>query len=221
MSKDGDFGPMTQSAVKSAQAALGITADGIAGPVTQERLVMRAVANIVLVGIPPGLGRSLVEGESGYKVGAVNWSVPGGVDCGVMQRRVLGPAYSLDLLKEAFAPGPAIRKSLDELGARAEVFMRSPGVTRLPVPARPEYALRLAVLAHNWPWAAGQLADDNALSTTRDATWATYVEGGVVKRVKFPDGEPVMTYRDWAEFYALGGRHGPARMTKYVKEWPS
>jgi peptidoglycan hydrolase-like protein with peptidoglycan-binding domain len=36
---DGIFGPATESAVRSVQAAAGVTVDGIVGPVTWEKLM--------------------------------------------------------------------------------------------------------------------------------------------------------------------------------------
>lgn len=212
IASDGDFGPNTKSKVKDAQRRLGLTADGIAGPKTQTALCVELADDLSIHGLPSGLARSLMEGESGYFLGAVNWSVAGGVDVSVMQRRVFGPPYSPTILMDAYDPMGAIRWSLNLLDRRAQDFYDSPGVRRRS--DRLEYSIRLALLAHNWPWAAGELAAGRALSTTKPATW-------VPKGLKFPDGGSVISYSDWAQFYALGGRHGEARMTKYVKRWPS
>jgi len=79
-----------------------------------------------------------------------------------------------------------------------------------------EWAKRCAVLAWNWPWAAEQFAVQGKLpNPSRDATWAV-VDG---QRIKFPDGAPVMTYDDWARFYALGGKHGEGRVARFVTDW--
>lgn len=209
---DGSFGPATVKKTKEVQRRLNLTPDGIAGPKTQTAICVELCEDIVGHGLPQGLSRSLVEGESGYFLGAVNWSVKGGVDVSVVQRRVYGPPYSPTILMDAYNPAQAIRWTLDALDRRAEEFYNRPGVrTRSD---RLEYSIRLALLAHNWPWAANELAAGRELSTTKEATW-------VPKGLKFPDGSAVVTYAHWAQFYALGGRHGEARMTKYVKRWPA
>lgn len=210
LAADGDFGNLTEKAVREFQRDQGLAKDGVAGPATQSELCHRIVELVQVRGVPSGLGQSIMEGESGYWLGAVNWSVPGGVDCGVIQRRVFVP-YSREALRNAFDPEEAVRWALGALKQRSEEFITQVGVRGRN--DRKEYALRLAVLAHNWPWAADWLADGHQLSTTKQATW-------VPKGTKFKDGTPVRSYRDWAEFYALGGSHGPARMTRYVTEWP-
>jgi hypothetical protein len=211
LSEDGVFGQATERAVKAFQKAHDLTADGIAGPATQARLCHGIVAKTTVTGVPSGLGRSIMEGESGYWLGAVNWSVPGGVDCGVVQRRVYGPPFSPQVLRDAFDPSLSLLWALHSLKNRSEEFYTQVGVRNRK--DRKEYALRLAVLAHNWPWAADWLADGHELSTTKQATW-------VPNGTRFSDGVAVRSYRDWAEFYALGGPHGEARMTRYVEHWP-
>lgn len=216
---DGDFGPATEGVVRTWQRANGLVVDGIAGIKTQRSLVESVAEGIHIPGVPPGLARGLMEGESGFYLGAVNWTVPGGVDCGVMQRRVYTP-FSPSRLQAAYKPFQAIRTSMLEMQARANVFLDTieayhvrTGVALVSEAKRGEYAWRLATLAHNWPWAAQQLAQGAMVSTTKLATWAP-------ASARFPDGAPVRTQREWCEFYALGGRHGEGRMTKYVTVWP-
>lgn len=211
LAADGDFGPVTESVVTDYQRAHALVADGLAGPKTQQSLCERVARDVG--GLPTGLGRSIIDGESSYLLGAVNWSVAGGVDCGIIQRRVVGPPFDLAALKAAYDPSGSLAKALEELAQRAAAYRDAPGVRTRP--DRGEYAYRLALLAHNWPWAAGELAAGRALSTTKEATWATAIG------VRFPDGQRVFSYRDWAEFYALGGSHGPARMARFVTAWPA
>jgi hypothetical protein len=217
---DGDFGPITQRETLAFQKRRSLTADGIAGPATQMALALQVAASIDAESLPKlvpwGLAASLIEGESGYALGAVNWSVPGGVDCGLVQLRVYEP-YERGPLVQAYSPFRAITAALADISTRAANYL-----TRAAVAGRNdagEYAVRLAVLAHNWPWAAEELAAGRALSTTKEATWVKVVRDGQVFRPRFPDGIEVFSYRDWAEFYALGGKHGAARMTKYVLAW--
>lgn len=208
---DGDFGTKTEAKVKAAQERLNLEADGIAGPKTQTALCIEIAAGAARHGLPSGLARSLIEGESGYFLGAVNWSVKGGVDCGAVQRRVTGPPYSPQIMMDAYDPKVALDWALQTLDRRAEGFYDRVAVRRRS--DRLEYSIRLGLLAHNWPWAAEELAAGRTLSDTKEATW-------VPRGVEFPDGTRVVSYRDWAEFYAMGGRHGEARMTKYVRTWP-
>lgn len=205
---DGDFGPATETAVETFQRRHLLGPDGIAGMVTQRELATEVVGRRLRVpGIPDGLGLSLVDGEGGYLFGAVNWSVAGGVDCGLVQRRVTGPPFALAALREAFEPFTSTRLSLAIVQRRAQEFAARPAVQTA------ERAWRLALLAHNWPFAAEELASGRSLPD-RTAHW-------IPAGVRFPDGTPVVTWRDWCEFYALGGRHGEARMARFVQSWPN
>jgi hypothetical protein len=211
IASDGDFGPATEKKTKEAQKRLKLTQDGIAGPKTQASLCVELANETTIHGLPVGLSRSVMEGESGYFLGAVNWSVIGGVDCGVVQQRVLGPVFSPTIMMDAFDPNKSLVRSMHLLDERAETYFDRPGVVRRQ--DRLEYSIRLGLLAHNWPWAAQQLADGHPLSTTKEATW-------VPAGLKFPDGTPVHSYADWSQFYAMGGPHGEAKMTRYVRTWP-
>jgi len=213
---DGDFGPATDKAVRAFQTNYFLVTDGIAGVNTQARLIalLDTRTHNRHDGLPDGLLRGFAESESGNKLGAVNWNVKGGVDCGAVQIRCYGPPYDMDVMRKAYNPGA----SLEVLANR---FLLDPqyGVLALRRHAHAkrasvEFVERITALAWNWPAAAIQYADFGKLiSPNKDATWAV-IEG---KRVKFPDGQPVMTYQDWAEFYALGGKHGEGKVTRYVK----
>lgn len=205
------FGPKTEARVKAAQTRLDLEPDGKAGPKTQTALCIEISGTIAIHGLPSGLARSLIEGESGYFLAAVNWSVPKGVDCGTVQHRVYGPPYSPQGMMDAYDPTNAIKLALATLDRRAEGFYGRQAVKRRS--DRLEYSIRLGLLAHNWPWAAEELASGDKLSDVTPATW-------VPDGLKFPDGTLVRSYRDWAQFYAMGGPHGEARMTKYVRTWP-
>jgi len=207
---DGDFGSKTEAKVKAAQKDLGLTADGIAGPKTQRAMCIEVADGLTIHGLPSGLARSLMEGESGYYLSAVNWSIKGGVDCGPMQHRVFGPPYSPQVMFDSYDIDHATRWALNTLDQRAETYFDMPAVKRRSDAL--EYSIRLGLLAHNWPWAAQELASGRTLSATKEATW-------VPKGLKFDDGTAVHSYRDWAQFYAMGGPHGEARMTKYVRSW--
>lgn len=66
---DGVFGPRTDAGLRGLQSDLEIKVDGISGPGT-ERAFCLATLLTVSKGIPPGLPRGIIEGESGYRLGA-------------------------------------------------------------------------------------------------------------------------------------------------------
>lgn len=210
---DGAFGAGTEDAVKLFQHGYGLTADAIAGPATQRQVIklLDEITHKQLPEIPTGLMRGFAEGEGGNLLAAVNWSVAGGVDCGPMQYRVYGPPYDEAKLKAAFDPLSSFVKAGKEFQARAERFYNRPGVTNRA--NREEYAKRLAVLAHNWPYGAERLADGYDLSN-RAADW-------VPDGTKFPDGEPVNTYAEWAQYYAMGRGTWRGLIPRYVTDWTS
>lgn len=187
---DGVFGAKTDAAVRRYQKATNAKIDGIVGPQTQGRIVRSCVARAPGgTSIPKGLVEGQIKSESGGLIAAVNSQVSGGVDLGFTQRRVYGPPYDPALVKAAISPLANVSRSATDLIGRYKTFSARVG--------KGEYAWRLAMLAHNWPSAADGLSRGRPISTTKRATWAP-------AGLKFPDGHAVTTWRDWAEYYALG-----------------
>lgn len=186
LAADGHFGSSTTSAVKRFQSTNRLKADGVVGPTTRAALSEAVCRRLDReLALPDGQARKLAHGEGGDNGSAVNWSVPGGVDCGLFQLRVLGPRYGAAALKTAFSPYRAGVVALKRLLARAKAFAKKRH------PACPFSALQLAVLAHNWPWAADEYHDHGRLpSPNRIATWV-------------PKSLPASakTYDGWARFY--------------------
>ena len=168
---DGAFGPATHGAVRAFQKVGALTVDGIAGPTTQRALCLAILDHMHLDDLPEGLPRSLMEGEGGYNFGAVNWSVPGGVDCGLMQHRVYEP-FTYEALADAFTAPVAILDACHDVRDRAfgnpsrqiTGFIDRPWVKSLSLAERKQKALRLALLAHNWPVGANDIAQDGRLA---------------------------------------------------------
>lgn len=209
-SQDGVFGPKTTTAVKGFQRDHQLAVDGKVGPATQHQLatVICAAVQKSKPAFPKGLAMGLAQGEGGMNLAAVNWTVDGGVDCGLWQWRVEGPPYSLDGLREAFSPQRA-----GLMAAQAFLDRRAGFLGRSWVGASKERAGRCALLAHNWPaGAASQARYGWVPSPTSVASW-------VPLGVRFPDGAYVTTRQQWAEFYALGGPHGSGVIASSVKDW--
>jgi hypothetical protein len=207
---DGDFGVLTDQAVRNFQTKQKLEPDGIAGQITQTRLItlIDAKTHDKHSKLPTGLLRGFSEAEGGNNVGAVNWQVSGGVDCGVVQIRVYGPPYKVEDMYAAFDPAVAMDRTAVTFQGRLQSYREMRYAKGQPI----EFAQRCAALSWNWPYAAEEYAKIGKLpNPAKDATWAV-VNG---KRIKFPDGAPVMTWKDWAEFYAMGGRHGEGRVTRY------
>lgn len=192
---DGVFGNRTEGTVRKFQRGLGLLADGIAGPVTQRALAvkMRELSDPE-ERVPRGIIDGLVEGESGGYIDAKNWSVSGGVDLSYVQRRVAYPVQSETAVERAYNPPYQFGLVVDNIVDDQARYLSYPYVQKRS--DHWEYAWRLAVLEHNWPYGAQQLARGEQLSLQQ----ATWVPAGT----KFSDGGAVVTFADWAKFYAVG-----------------
>lgn len=218
---DGDFGPTTEEAVKRFQTSANILADGIAGPSTQRELSHRiTAAQEGKSHTPAGLLRGFAEGEGGDLLAAVNHSKPGGVDCGLFQRRVYSADYGdAVVIERAFNAGYQASLLANSLLDLRVSFSDRAGTKDGTLPVT-EKAWRLAALNHNYPGGADRLSQTpiKQLSSywTTPQTWVTEVG------YKFPDGAPVRTPLEWCHMYAgvLGRAHGTSgSVTRHVTNW--
>jgi hypothetical protein len=207
IAKDGGFGPKTKKAVEKFQRGEKIAVDGVVGPMTQRHLVSYVCRLIEheVPDLPSGLAAAMAAGEGGNMLAAVNWSVPGGVDCGLFQLRVYTP-YGEDAMRLAFSPLRAGAKAMKDFGARRASFLKRPWVN-----GNVARAGRCALLAHNWP------AGADAYSRYGHVSCTTCLASWVPVGVKFPDGHPVRTQEEWAQFYAMSGPHGSGPIASAVK----
>jgi hypothetical protein len=204
ITEDGDYGNNTKARVTRFQGERGLEADGIAGPLTQRTMALYlAKAPESVQNLPVNLLRGVIEGESGFYVGAVNWSVAGGVDCGYVQRRVYEGDYSNDaVFRKAFDGKQQFDAVAKELRTLKETFFGRKGATTH------RRAWELAVLNHNWPAAADRLSRGLSiyLDPAKDNQPADWVIAVGVPGVTTP--------RQWADFYI-------ASKTQYVTSWPA
>lgn len=211
--EDGVLGEETLAAVRRYQNTRNLFVDGISGPKTQARMARSVIAKAdVDEELPNGLLRSLCEGESGNYLAAVNWNVPGGVDCGFIQRRVLMPPTQT-AIKRAFDSRYQFKLAKTRFVNLFGIYKTRPAVHSN------EAAWRLSVLSWNWP------AGAQTLSQTEEADlssyWTTPQRWVIAIGAHFKDGHPVQDPLGWAKFYSLGDpRHDhKGNAVKYVQTW--
>lgn len=206
---DSVFGAETTEAVLRFQTKKGLFEDGIFGPACSEAMALALFPKVKTV-VPDGLLRGLVEGESGNLIGAVNWSVAGGVDCSYCQRRVLDADLGdPEVVRRAFDPLYQMQLFATRLRERFDAY--------LPMVSNRERAWRIATLVHNYPYAAQQYALGRWPSAYALAPQSWVIDIGA----RFPDGAQVQTPDDWCRHYSLGApaHDDPGTMTKYVTAW--
>lgn len=147
---DGDFGPTTEHAVKDFQAKSGLKSDGIAGVLTQrEILTVRAAPPNVAHGLPRRMLESIASNESGFWLAAfAPHPSDSGFDIGAFQQSFPQPGSRTAYLAAL---------NVSDMGGRTAVKIRDRyDVYHKHLPSR--RAWELAVLYHNWPTAADNLA---------------------------------------------------------------
>jgi hypothetical protein len=218
---DGDFGAKTKSAVRAFQKSQKLTVDGIAGPATQKKLGTLVLARYD-ENVPPRLLEGFAQMEGGWLLGAVNWSVAGGVDCGMLQRRVYDEDYaSAAVVERAFNVDYQARLLADRLVELRGIFIARTGTRDVYGGMRPtEKAWRLAALNHNYPSAADRLSRTPIHQL--DRYWTSPASWVTTHGFRFPNGTAVRTPLDWCHLYSgiLAGKHGHhGNVTKYVSSW--
>jgi hypothetical protein len=211
---DSAYGDSTEEAVRRFQVKKGIDDDGKFGPETSATMAAALEPKVRSSVIPPGLLRGLIEGESGNLIGAVNWSVAGGVDCSYCQRRVYDEHYNdLEVVRRAFDPLYQMSLFANRLRDRHDAYY---GWTHVKTH---EWAWRLATLYHNWPYAASKIASVGYGGLS--SYWFTPAAWVVNIGASMDNGTPVQTPLGWAKFYSLGAPEydHKGKMVKYVQQW--
>lgn len=199
---DGVFGNHTLEQVKAFQTNRGLDPDGIAGQITQRALVRRSAERLhdtFFPRIPEGMLFGIAIKETSGFIGATNDFDPSpsdlGCDCGVIQRRVKGPPYSMTTLLKAFDVAEAIIWGAVDDGGGDPGKMKGylPRYDRL---AKAQSQLseltkrKAVIIAHNAPFLYEQFVDFGRLRTPNElATWTKKPGGGHY------------THAEWLEVY--------------------
>ncbi len=221
---DGYYGDRTVQAVKSYQSRRGLTADGVAGPATQKRMIVgwKNTAESS-VAVKEGLLDGFCELEGGWLLAPVNWSVAGGVDVGAVQNRVydlsgttswpLSNGVPTQSLLDAVIFDPnKVGAALDskarindlavDLKRRRDAYYKgtnTSGAVIYPYTrGNDRRSWEMAALYHNWPYASNLIAKGDQLSD-KEAPW-------IPQSLK---DQGINTYSEWANYYV-------DQVTKYV-----
>lgn len=174
---DGVFGSETRQAVVAVQKRAGLVVDGIAGLVTQQHIV-RAKSAGAEDGLPSGLLRSLAANESAFALAAFSrHPSDAGYDLGAFQHSSgANPTPPQSFIRDSYD----VKKMSVETSAR---FRRAFVTYRdEPHADTDRRAWELAILSHNWPVAAENLAEIGRIYKTKPddvpEAWIEQASGG-------------------------------------------
>lgn len=215
----------TLASARGLQAKLHVEVDGLFGPASQRALAEFLVGRVERQeNLIDKILLSKVLYESGGYLGAVNYSAPGGVDCGLTQRRVYELEYHTpDRIKEAFDAMYQLDLSAKALKVKYSEFM-----ARRVIRKR-ETGMRVAILNHNYPALAEAISWSGFKSLSRywttEQLWTLQVDPKTGRRyhLTFPDGHKIKTPLEWGQRYALGNaaHNEPGQAVKLVESWDS
>ena len=193
---DGDFGPATEKVARAFQSHRGLTADGVIGPVCQERICIELSSPAARRHqLPVGLARGLLENESSYALAAyTEHPSDSGFDLGAWQDSYPTPGTQQNYMASLNVSVMAYR-TCEKLRLRYDTYRLGGTPSRL--------AWECAALYHNWPSAADRMSKGLAPQRSGSDDPAGWVEQASGGRLRTP--------REWADAYI-------AAATKHV-EW--
>lgn len=210
---DGVFGQQTEDVVREFQDRNGLEVDGVAGLLTQRALVRSKCGPLQKkYSLPGGILVSIVNNESGFAVAAVSLHFDRkGFDLGAFQKSTsntapqseIEQAYRIDVQAEGAAN--RLRQVHDRFTDPWPV--ESWYLREIAGGNRGHMAWQLAVLSHNWPAAAENIAKTGHIFSDPDTDdmlqdWIVEASGGRLS-----------TSREWVVSYI-------ERATVYLR-WPS
>lgn len=194
---DGVYGVETEQSVLTWQKAHKLTADGICGLETQRSLIVGLSRPASRGhGLPRGLLKSIASNESGFALSAagehlgdVGWDV--GAFCRSSGRSVPDQAF----LRSAYDVTESAEWTASKLvGVREALADPVPSryLTELAGGRKERFLWQLAILAHNWPVAARNIASKGAATYDDDAP-AQWIIDATNGRISTP--------REWCTDY--------------------
>jgi hypothetical protein len=157
---DGEFGDQTEVEVKEFQEKHALEDDGVAGPVTQRKLVVQrsTKAAEAYPDLPRGFLKSIAQNESNFIVGAVSkHPSDAGLDVGPYQVSTGNTLGSQEFYNFAYSIGASALETAKDANQFASNLST-------PVPSRyfdelaggdeEKFRIQMTILSHNWPDAA-------------------------------------------------------------------
>jgi hypothetical protein len=204
---DGIFGKGTESRVLEFQKEHDLVADGIAGLQTQQKIIQKRSKESTLEHeLPRGLLKSIASNESGFALSAAGpHGKDEGWDIGAFCRSS-GPNYpSQDFLQTAYNVKESAEWTANHV-IEAKKALKNPPIpskyfTDLANNDKDKFMWQLAILSHNWPVGARNIASRGS---------ATYDDDAPTDWIIFATNGRLRTPREWCLSYIY-------RATVYVR----
>lgn len=201
---DGVFADLTEAAVLEWQRAHGLIDDGIAGLATQQSIIQtKARRPEKEKRLPSRLLKSIAANESGFALAAAGPHLGDeGWDVGAFCRSSGSLFPDQPFLRSAYHVGESskwtahhVRQTYDNLPSP----VASRYLTELAQGDAERFRWQLAILAHNWPAAALNIAKNGSATPDDDAA-ASWIEAATSNRLHTPR-EWVLSYVERATVY--------------------
>ena len=187
----GEYDRDTQKVVRNYQQRNGLFVDGVAGLATQGHIVARrSRASETHYKLPTGMLKSLASNESSFAVAAFTWHPSDmGFDLGPFQKSiVVGSIGDQGLYEFAYDARRMGEYAAQDMRATFNEFsdpVMSFYSTAMAGGNRRKFRWLLAVLNHNWPYAAYGLHDRGTIFVeaerdTQPAGWVEEASGGTL-----------------------------------------